>query len=98
LKVIVNATFTNPSGGGVSTGVGTDFFTWGDGYVYSGPSSLRFTGKSFKVTTPSGYILGTNAQKDRPTFSIGTLEYYNGDVKSGTYPGGRYNRYRNEVK
>lgn len=85
---IANATFTNPSGGGVSTGAGTDFFTWGDGYANSGPSSLRFTGKSFKVTTPSGYILGTSAQKERPSFSIGRLDFYNGDVKSGTYPSG----------
>lgn len=74
--------FTNPSGG-VTTGVGTDFFTWGD--PITSVSSLRFTGKSFSVNTRTGlYVLGSFAQKSRPKFSIGTLDYHNGTVEGGT--------------
>ncbi len=73
--------FTNPSGG-VNTGVGTNFFTWGVGSP--DVSSLRFTGKNFSVNTPTGYILGSSAQSNRPVFSLGTLDYHNGTIQTGT--------------
>ncbi len=71
--------FNAPSGG-VTTGVGTNFFTWGTG----NPSTLRFDGKSFSVTTPTGFIYGAAAQNSRPAFSLGTLTYYNGTIATGT--------------
>ncbi len=76
-----NGVFSNPSGG-VTTGVGTNFFTWGVGSP--DVSSLRFTGKNFSVTTPTGYILGSSAQSNRPVFSLGTLDYHNGTIQGGT--------------
>ena len=72
--------FTNPSGG-VTTGVGTSYFTWGN--AITSVSSLNFAGSSFQVTTPSGYIFGPR-QNDRPTFSLGTLAFHNGTISSGT--------------
>ncbi|GMR04420.1 MAG: hypothetical protein BMS9Abin23_0317 [Thermodesulfobacteriota bacterium] len=65
--------FTNPSGPGtmVTTGVGTDTFTWGTG-AHGGPSSsLNFTGN-------------TIATDFNTLFSFGTLNYFNGTIYSGT--------------
>lgn len=76
--------FTNPSGPSemVTTGIGTDFFTWG--VAQPEVSSFRFTGHDFTVTTPTGYILGSRAQSNRPVFSLGTLDYHNGTTRIGT--------------
>ncbi len=66
--------FTNPSGpaGMVTTGVGTDSFTWGNpGSWGTGPSSLGFGGNSFSVDT--GVL-----------FSFGSLTYFNGTIASGS--------------
>jgi hypothetical protein len=76
-----NGVFAAPAGG-VTSGVGSNFFTWGVGQP--DVSSLRFDGTSFSVTTPTGYVLGPVAQAGRPTFSIGTLTYHNGTIASGT--------------
>jgi len=67
-------TFINPVGpaGMQVTGVGTDYFTWGDGTLYgSPPSSLGYSGNMFSVN--SGDV-----------FSFGTLSYFNGTVYPGT--------------
>ena len=66
--------FNNPAGPGVmvTTGVGTNFFTWGDPNGFgTGPSSLGFTGTAFSN------LFGTE-------FSFGTLNYFNGKVVHGT--------------
>lgn len=76
-----SGTFVGPQGG-VTTGVGTSTFTWGVGQP--DVSSLSFVGKSFSVTTPSGYTLGAAAQAARPSFSIGSLNYHNGTIRGGT--------------
>ena len=70
----------NAPAGGVTSGVGTNFFTWGTG----DPSNLRFVGRNFTVTTPTGYIYGAAAQNSRPAFSLGTLTFYNGTIPRGT--------------
>lgn len=66
--------------GGVTTGVGTSRLTWGVG----DPSIFDFTGKSFTVTTATGYVYGPVAQAGRPLFSLGSLNYYNGTISSGS--------------
>jgi hypothetical protein len=66
--------FVNPTGpaGMVTTGVGSSFFTWGDGTAFgSPPSSLQFTGTLF-----SGLF--------EAEFSFGTLSYFNGTIAGGT--------------
>ena len=75
--------FTNPSGG-VTSGVGTNYFLWGASGFFGSPSSLQFIDHNFSVTTPTDYILGSEAQRKRPFFSIGALHYYNGSSQSGT--------------
>jgi len=62
--------FTNSVGpsGMVTTGEGTDKFTWGVG---SPPSSLEYTGSSFNVD-------------ENDSFIIGSLGYFNGTINSGT--------------
>ena len=63
-----------PSGGSiVTTGVGTNVFTYGDGSPPP-PNSLTFTGSSF------------TSQPLNTVFSVGTLTYYNGTVASGSTP------------
>jgi hypothetical protein len=74
-------TFVNAVGG-VTSGTGTANFTWGTGLP--DVSSLTFAGKSFTVTSPAGYTLGSAAQQARPSFSIGTLTYHNGTIQGGT--------------
>jgi hypothetical protein len=63
--------FQNPVGssGMVTTGAGTNLFTWGVG---SPPGSLSFTGAAF-----SGFFETTE-------FSFGRLDYYNGSIAAGT--------------
>jgi PEP-CTERM motif len=50
--------FTNPTGPGgmVTTGTGTNHFTWGTG----SPSSLAFAGTSFSSSTDTEFSFGTN--------------------------------------
>ncbi|MCP4624728.1 MAG: PASTA domain-containing protein, partial [bacterium] len=65
--------FENPSGpaGMVVTGVGTNYFTWGDpGSFGTGPSSLTFDGTAFSALTEQEFFLGTL------TFYNGTVEMY----------------------
>ncbi|MCP5003961.1 MAG: PASTA domain-containing protein [Planctomycetes bacterium] len=66
--------FVNPIGpsGMVTTGVGTNNFTWGDsGIGGTGPSSLVFAGDTI-YTTPE------------EEFVIGTLSYFNGTIMLST--------------
>jgi len=66
--------FVNPTGPSTMqvTGVGTDYFTWGNGSPYnSPPSSLGYAGNLFSVETDD-------------VFSFGTLSYFNGTVYPGT--------------
>lgn len=66
--------FVNPVGpaGMVTTGVGTDSFTWGDGTAFgSDPSSLGFAGTSFD-------------NDENIAFTFGTLSYFNGTIAGGT--------------
>lgn len=66
--------FVNPTGpaGMITTGVGTNNFTWGDGTSFnSPPSSLNFTGTAFAVET-------------NELFSFGSLEYFNGTIADGS--------------
>ncbi|HIP14339.1 MAG TPA: hypothetical protein EYG74_02495 [Sulfurimonas autotrophica] len=71
--------FVNYSGGSHQLGVGTNSYSYG----YPTPNRVSFFGKQFNVTTESGYIFGVPAQNNRPTFSLGTIEYYNGDTSDG---------------
>lgn len=76
-----SGTFENPTGpsGMVTTGVGTDSFTWGQGATScflwfcntSDPSSLTYYDTNF------------NANVDQ-TFIAGYLNFYNGKIVSGT--------------
>lgn len=76
-----SGTFENPTGpsGMVTTGVGTDSFTWGQGVTScflifcntSDPSSLTYSETNF------------NANVDQ-TFIAGYLNFYNGKIVSGT--------------
>lgn len=71
---VSSGTFINPTGPGgmVTTGAGTDSFTWGDGTpFFSPPSSLQYTGNTFSVQTDD-------------VFSFGTLQYFNGTIALGT--------------
>ncbi len=63
--------FNNPTGpsGMVTTGVGTNTFTWG---TSNAPSSLTFTGDLFSTETDD-------------IFSIGTLSYFNGSIQYNTH-------------
>jgi hypothetical protein len=67
--------FNNPAGPAtmVTTGVGTNSFTWGDpnGFGTGTPSSLGFA-----VTPFSGFF--------ETEFSFGTLTYFNGTIKHDT--------------
>jgi len=66
----VNPSPTSPPA--VLTGVGTPTFTWGDGSPFgSPPSSLSFAGSSFNP-------------KPGDTFTLGTLNYFNGTTLVGT--------------
>lgn len=62
--------FTNPIGpsGMVTTGVGTNNFSWGIG---SPPSSLQFAGSAFSSVSES-------------FFNVATITYYNGAINAGT--------------
>ncbi len=69
-----SGSFINPTGPGgmIVSGVGTNFFTWGDGSAFnSPPSSLGYTGNSFSGETDD-------------VFSFGTLSYFNGTIAGGT--------------
>jgi len=72
-------TFTDPTTG-ISSGVGTNSFSWGSGE----PSRLDFTGSSFTVTTATRYVFGSQAQAARPFFSLGELSFHNGRIVDGT--------------
>ncbi len=68
--------FTNPIGpsGMVTSGVGTNNFTWGDEYNFgTGPSKLIFAGTSFSVDTDTNVMFG-----------FGTLSYFNGTILTDT--------------
>ncbi len=71
--------FVNPHGGSDQSGVGTNSYSYGS----PTPNSVSFRGKQFNITTESGYIFGNTAQNNRPAFSLGTIEYYNGDTSVG---------------
>jgi hypothetical protein len=67
--------FLNPTGPGgmVTTGTGTNVFTWGDQNGFgTGPCSLSFTGNAF-----SGSFETTE-------FKFGKLNYFNGTITAGT--------------
>lgn len=69
-KGAVAASFVNPAPStAVISGVGTSSFAWGDGQPSQ--SQLSFTSKSFNP-------------KPNEVFSIGTLDYFNGTISSGT--------------
>lgn len=75
--------FDDPDGG-VSTGVGTSFFTWGDpGSFGTGPSSLEFTGNSFTTTVPRNFVFGDPVHLS-DAVSLGRLDYFNGTVVVGS--------------
>lgn len=65
--------FINPVGptGMVTSGVGTNSFSWGTGYT-TPPSRLTFTGSS---------VISTEFDT---LFSFGTLSYFNGAIYTGT--------------
>lgn len=65
-----NGTFVNPVGpaGMITTGVGTNAFSWGSG---APPSSMTFIGSAFSSTLDT-------------FFDIGALTYYNGSITAGT--------------
>lgn len=68
----VTGIFVNPiPNTAVVSGVGTNYFTWGEGALGSPPSSLRFTGTKFS----------TDFEK---VFSLGTLTFFNGTIWVGT--------------
>lgn len=64
------AAFENPDGG-VTTGVGTPNFTWGEGFEGSLPSRFAFAPNRI------------NARSGKP-FSLGRLTYFNGETVIGT--------------
>lgn len=77
-----SGTFENPTGpsGMVTTGVGTNEFTWGEGatqyfwFIPVGqedPSKLKMTGTGFNVDTDQKFIAGY-------------LNFYNGVINAGT--------------
>lgn len=70
-----SGTFGTPSPGAnanpVSTGVGTNTFTFGESFKGSPPNQYSFMGASFSTTIDS-------------SFQIGTFTYYNGTVGLGT--------------
>ncbi|MCH9698289.1 MAG: VPLPA-CTERM sorting domain-containing protein [Gammaproteobacteria bacterium] len=71
---ISNGQFVNPTGKPemVTTGVGTNQFTWGTPTSeIRQSSSLGYTGQSF-------------SSDENEAFVFGTLSYYNGTIKSGT--------------
>lgn len=73
VAVTSSGVFVDATGapGMVSSGIGTNSFSWGLG-VNSPPSSLTFTGTSLpSVVTDQ-------------SFSLGTLSYYNGVILAGT--------------
>ena len=78
--------FVAPSGGGTYSGVGTNYFKYG--IALTSQNSLEFVGKSFNVTTPTGYVLGKDAQDRRSLFSIGRLTYHNGTTQGDSNPSG----------
>ncbi len=66
--------FVNPVGGPgmVTTGAGTNNFTWGNGSPFnSPPSSLNYTGTAFD-------------NNENTAFTFGTLNYFNGTITAGT--------------
>ena len=66
--------FQNPQGppGMVTTGVGTNQFTWGNpGSFGTGPSSLNFVGDTFPIVSEE-------------EFKLGTLSYFNGTINEDT--------------
>ncbi|MEE9356279.1 MAG: choice-of-anchor K domain-containing protein [Methylococcaceae bacterium] len=64
--------FVNPNGpsGMVTTGEGTNQFTWGNG-APPPPSSLGYTGSAFNV-------------EENDSFAFGSLNYFNGTISGGT--------------
>lgn len=74
--------FSNPDGE-VTTGIGTNFFTWGVGINGSEPSNLRFTGGPFDVTVPTGFVFGSRQVDKSQLFSLGKLSYFNGTIRLG---------------
>jgi hypothetical protein len=58
----------------IVSGIGTGSITWGDpGILYTGPGRMLFTGRHLAAAAGSEFILGT-------------LDYFNGSVLSGTSP------------
>lgn len=83
-----SGTFENPTGpsGMVTTGVGTNQFTWGEGasgVTYSFP--FCFFGCAYQEDPSKLTMSGTgfNANVDQ-TFIAGYLNFYNGKIVSGT--------------
>ncbi len=66
--------------GGVTSGVGTNRFTWGDpGNLGTGPSALSFVGTSFNTSVQRNYVFGS-PQRLSDVITLGTLEYFNGAI------------------
>lgn len=76
-----SGTFENPTGpsGMVTTGVGTDSFTWGQGAT----SCFFFLCNTSDPSSLTYYDTNFNANVDQ-TFIAGYLNFYNGKIKSGT--------------
>jgi GH24 family phage-related lysozyme (muramidase) len=65
-----SAVFANPTpASAVTSGVGTNQFTWGTPADSTGPSSISFTGKNWDA-------------RPNQIFSLGTLSYFNGTITS----------------
>lgn len=67
---------------GVTSGVGTNFFSWGVG-LGTAPSQLLFNGATFATTVPKNYVFGS-PQRLTDVVSFGTLDYFNGTIEGGT--------------
>ncbi|VAW68080.1 hypothetical protein MNBD_GAMMA10-1985 [hydrothermal vent metagenome] len=65
--------FVNPTGplGFISTGAGTNQFTWGTGVTGSPPSSLGYAGRKFDIDENSAFIFGT-------------ISYFNGEIEGSS--------------
>jgi hypothetical protein len=74
INLSTSGVFSNPvlESSGVTTGVGTNFFTWGTPISGSSSSSLGFAGvPSFSTSTETNFLLGT-------------LEYHNGRIQTAS--------------
>jgi RTX calcium-binding nonapeptide repeat (4 copies) len=76
-----SGTFSNPNRGTVS-GVGSNVFQWGRANPTR--SRLKFTSASINVGVSPTFIYGASSFDTGQIFSLGTIEYFNGEITSGT--------------